>query len=227
MLGRQDRPIIVGPWLTEAGFELLYWIPFLAWAKAYASLHDDQLIVVSRGGAAPWYRHISPNYHDILSLFSAEEFRQRNDARVHEQKGRLKHIDLGEFDREIIERVTRRSRAGQGQGAAPVAHVQPLQRVLAPAGADHAGRGVQRVPAAAEAAARRTGIAPSARIRRGEVLCELGAAGHGGQPRVDRAGACRSDGDHRRGAAEYRAAVRRSFGLRAAAARAAAMRSST
>ena len=107
MLGRQDRPIIVGPWLTEAGFELLYWIPFLAWAKAYASLRDDRLIVVSRGGAAPWYRHISPNYHDILSLFTAEEFRQRNDARVHEQKGRLKHIDLGDFDREIIDRVKR------------------------------------------------------------------------------------------------------------------------
>ena len=107
MLGRQNRPIIMGPWLTEAGFELLYWIPFLAWAKAYASLHDDQLIIVSRGGAAPWYRHISPHYHDILSLFTAEEFRLRNEARVHDQKGRLKHIDVGDFDREIIERVKR------------------------------------------------------------------------------------------------------------------------
>jgi hypothetical protein len=105
MLGRQDKPIIVGPWLTEAGFELLYWIPFVAWVKSYASLHDDQLIVVSRGGAAPWYRHITPNYHDILSLFTADEFRLRNEARIHDQKGRLKHIDLGEFDREIIERV--------------------------------------------------------------------------------------------------------------------------
>ncbi len=105
MLGRQNRTIIVGPWLTEAGFELLYWIPFLAWVKAYASLHDDQLVVVSRGGAAPWYRHITSNYHDILSLFTAEEFRLRNEARIHEQKGRLKHIDIGEFDREIIERV--------------------------------------------------------------------------------------------------------------------------
>ena len=107
MLGRQNRPIIVGPWLTEAGFELLYWIPFLAWVKVYASLHDDQLIVVSRGGAAPWYRHITPHYHDILSLYSAEDFRLRNEARVHDQKGRLKHIDIGEFDREIIERVKR------------------------------------------------------------------------------------------------------------------------
>ncbi len=107
MLGRQEQPIIVGPWLTETGFETLYWIPFLAWAKAYASLHDDQLIVVSRGGAAPWYRHITPNYHDILSLYTADEFRQRNEARIHEQRGRFKHVDVGEFDKEIVERVKR------------------------------------------------------------------------------------------------------------------------
>ncbi|HEY6360391.1 MAG TPA: hypothetical protein VIX63_04765, partial [Vicinamibacterales bacterium] len=113
LLGRQDRPIIVGPWLTETGFELLYWIPFLAWAKAYANLHEDQLIVVSRGGAAPWYRHISRHYHDILSLYSADEFRARNEARVHEQKGRLKHVGLGAFDRDIVERVRKARRLGK------------------------------------------------------------------------------------------------------------------
>ena len=118
MLGRQDRPIIVGPWLTETGFELLYWIPFIAWAKAYGSLHDDQLIVVSRGGAAPWYRHITSNYHDILSLFTADEFRTRNDARVHGQKGRLKHVEQGDFDKEIIERV----REARGLGKVKVLH---------------------------------------------------------------------------------------------------------
>ena len=162
MLGRQNRPIIVGPWLTEAGFELLYWIPFLAWAKAYGSLHDDQLIVVSRGGAAPWYRHITSNYHDILSLFTAEEFRLRNEARIHEQKGRLKHIDIGEFDREIIERVKQARGLDKRQDAAPVADVQPVQRLLAPAGADHARRSVQCLPPAAEAAARRPRVASAA-----------------------------------------------------------------
>src|SRR5690606_17616643 len=100
VLGRQDRPIIVGPWMTETGFELLYWIPFLAWAKAYGSLHEDQLVVVSRGGAASWYRHITPNYHDILSLFSTEEFRRRNESRVQRQQGRLKHVDVSDFDKE-------------------------------------------------------------------------------------------------------------------------------
>jgi hypothetical protein len=118
MLGRQDRPIIVGPWLTETGFELLYWIPFVAWAKTYGSLREDQLIVVSRGGAAPWYRHITSNYHDILSLYSPDEFRTRNDARVHGQKGRLKHVEEGEFDREIVDRV----REARGLGKVKVLH---------------------------------------------------------------------------------------------------------
>ena len=31
-LARSGRPLIVGPWLGEVGFELLYWIPFLDWA---------------------------------------------------------------------------------------------------------------------------------------------------------------------------------------------------
>jgi len=118
MLGRQDRPIIVGPWLTETGFELLYWIPFLAWAKAYGNLRDDQLIVVSRGGAAPWYRGITSNYHDILSFFSPDEFRTRNDARVVEQKGRFKHIDISDFDNDIIDRV----RHARGLGKVKVLH---------------------------------------------------------------------------------------------------------
>ena len=107
MFGRQKRPIIAGPWLTETGFELLYWIPFLTWAKAYGSLHDDQLIVVSRGGVAPWYRHVTSNYFDILSFCSPDEFRTRNELRVQDQKGRAKHVDIGAFDREIVDRVRR------------------------------------------------------------------------------------------------------------------------
>jgi hypothetical protein len=107
MLGRQDRPIIVGPWLTETGFELLYWIPFLAWAKAYGSLHAERLIVVSRGGAGPWYREITSNYHDIFQVVSPDEFRERNESRVQRQQGRLKHVTISDFDQEIIERVRR------------------------------------------------------------------------------------------------------------------------
>jgi hypothetical protein len=105
-LGRSGRPIVIGPWLSEAGFELLYWIPFLAWAKAYGNLDPSQLLVISRGGAASWYRDITTNYEDVLSFYSADEFRSRNEARIIEQRGRLKHVEISSFDREIIAKVT-------------------------------------------------------------------------------------------------------------------------
>jgi hypothetical protein len=105
-LGRSGRPILIGPWLSEAGFELLYWIPFLAWAKAYGNLDPSQLVVISRGGAASWYRDITTNYEDVLSFYSPDEFRARNDARIVEQHGRLKHVEICSFDREIIAKVS-------------------------------------------------------------------------------------------------------------------------
>jgi hypothetical protein len=118
MLGRQDRPIIVGPWLTEIGFEALYWIPFLAWAKAYGNLRDDQLIAVSRGGAASWYSQITTQYEDILTLISPDEFRARNEQRVQEQRGRFKHVDVTAFDRDLIDRV----QAARGLRGAKLLH---------------------------------------------------------------------------------------------------------
>ena len=107
MLGSSSLPIVVGPWLTETGFELLYWIPFLTWAKSYGSLKEQNLIVISRGGAAPWYRHLTSNYHDVLSYYSPEEFRTRNEQRVLKARGKMKHLEISAFDQEIVDRVTR------------------------------------------------------------------------------------------------------------------------
>jgi hypothetical protein len=106
LLGRSGRPIIAGPWLSETGFELLYWIPFLTWAKAYGNLSDEQLVVVSRGGAKPWYAHLTHNYEDIFSFYSPDEFRRKNDERIVSQRGTLKHLYVSPFDHEIVQRVT-------------------------------------------------------------------------------------------------------------------------
>jgi hypothetical protein len=126
VLGRSDRPIILGPWLSETGFELLYWIPFLAWAKAYGNFDPERLVVVSRGGAAPWYRHITPHYADIFSFYSSDEFREANDRRIAEQEGRLKHLEITRFDREILERV----RQARGLHGAEVLHPSQMYRLF-------------------------------------------------------------------------------------------------
>jgi hypothetical protein len=105
LLGRSGRTILVGPWLSETGFELLYWIPFVAWAKTYGNLDPSRLVVISRGGAAPWYAPITSQYEDVLSFFTPDEFRRRNEERIAAQYGRQKHMEVSAFDREIVARV--------------------------------------------------------------------------------------------------------------------------
>ena len=126
LLGRSGSPIIVGPWLSETGFELLYWIPFLAWAKAYGNLDPERMVVVSRGGAKPWYADITPNYEDAFSFFSPDEFRRRNEERVAAQHGRLKHLNVSPFDKELIDRVVQR----RGLSGAKLLHPSEMYRLF-------------------------------------------------------------------------------------------------
>jgi hypothetical protein len=104
-IGRISEPIIAGPWVSETGFELLYWIPFLNWARAYGNIDADRLVVISRGGPASWYRHITNRYVDIFDYCTPDEFRAMNDARQQQHGGRLKHLEMSTWDREIERRV--------------------------------------------------------------------------------------------------------------------------
>jgi hypothetical protein len=95
---RHDRPIVIGPWTGEVGFELLYWVPFVRWVVHTYRLPLDRLIVVSRGGSAPWYGELARRYVDIFSLVSVDDFRIATEAA---KKQRL----VGAFDARLVERV--------------------------------------------------------------------------------------------------------------------------
>ena len=62
---RKPGPIIVGPFLSEVGFELLYWIPLLRWIKEKWQMDPERLTVVSRGGTALWYDGLNGRYLDV------------------------------------------------------------------------------------------------------------------------------------------------------------------
>jgi hypothetical protein len=81
-LAAGGNTIVAGPWLGEVGFELLYWVPFLAWFAERFRVSPDRLLVVSRGGTEPWYRPFAARYHEIFDHLSADEFRRRHDERV-------------------------------------------------------------------------------------------------------------------------------------------------
>lgn len=102
-LAAKNTPLVVGPWLSEVGFEVLYWIPFLNWARTYRHFDPDRLVVVSRGGVQDWYRGIASQYMDLFDFFSPDEFRLLNEQRVTE--GKQKQRVMTDFDRQILKMV--------------------------------------------------------------------------------------------------------------------------
>lgn len=100
---RRDRRLVVGPWLSEVGFETLYWIPFLQWVKAAFRLEPDRLVAVSRGGAAAWYHGVAGRYMEIWDDIDPAEFARRNTER-----GVTKHYEPSGLDEHILDNVARR-----------------------------------------------------------------------------------------------------------------------
>lgn len=74
-LSLSSRPIVLGPWRSEVGFEALYWLPFLRWAQAYAGLDPARFVVLTRGGAGALYG--APAV-DLYTLRSVQTVRQEN-----------------------------------------------------------------------------------------------------------------------------------------------------
>ncbi|HET9362134.1 MAG TPA: glycosyltransferase family 2 protein [Vicinamibacterales bacterium] len=111
-VGKSSAPILVGPWVSEVGFELLYWIPFLTWAVKAFGLQDRRMVVVSRGGARLWYQHLTTEYVDVFDLMTVEEYRAYSEERWSD-KGHQKQFDVTDVERRILGLT--RTRLGLGE----------------------------------------------------------------------------------------------------------------
>ena len=98
--------IVVGPWLGEVGFELLYWVPFLRWFADTFHVAPERLLIVSRGGTASWYRPFASGYRDIFDYLTPEEFRRRHDERV-AANGEQKQTQVLAFERQLLRELTK------------------------------------------------------------------------------------------------------------------------
>jgi hypothetical protein len=117
------RPIVVGPWHSEVGFEILYWIPFLRRIQDSIGIGRERLHVMSRGGVASWYRKLSDSYADTFDYWTPNEFRERNAARK-ARTGRQKQDDVSHDERVLLAQL----RVGHAH------HLHPMfmYQVLAP-----------------------------------------------------------------------------------------------
>jgi glycosyltransferase involved in cell wall biosynthesis len=83
-LRQSGSPVIIGPFLGEPEFELLYWIPFLRWLSAEAALDASRCTILCRGGVESWYEGLGARTIEVLDLMRLADVRARNPVRWHD-----------------------------------------------------------------------------------------------------------------------------------------------
>ena len=125
-VARSRRPLIIGPWFSEVGFEVLYWVPFLNWVKAETNFDPESTVVISRGGVATWYEGLASRYVEIFDVLEPEIFARRNFERRKAGDGSHKQLGLSSLDQEILGEV----RTKLGLHNAEVCHPSLMYRLL-------------------------------------------------------------------------------------------------
>lgn len=97
-LSRSSRPILVGPWHSELGFEVLYWEPFVAWLLD--GVKKERITGVTRGGAPLYPAHV-----DVFQFLSPRELRAHT-YRMSATQQSIKQYRVQPWERRLMERVT-------------------------------------------------------------------------------------------------------------------------
>ena len=95
-----NGPIIVGPWTSEVGYEVLYWLPFLRWALDRYDVDPKRVVAVSRGGTSEWYEGIAAGYVDVFDLVDPDAFAAEAAAR--REQGDQKQLAPSAFDLRLV-----------------------------------------------------------------------------------------------------------------------------
>jgi hypothetical protein len=126
-----NAPIIAGPWISEVGYEVLYWVPFLRWVAAAYRIPPERVIVVSRGGTAGWYGTLAARYVEVFDHVTPADLAQDVAA------GRLKQREISDLDRRLIAAAS----AALGVRDAHVLHPSLMFRWFAPFWSGYEGVG--------------------------------------------------------------------------------------
>jgi hypothetical protein len=124
-LERSGGRAVVGPWLGEVGFEVLYWIPFLHWLSERYGLGPENVTVVSRGGVADWYFGFCEHYVDVFDAVEPEEFRSATLELWRQTGGLQKQVHVREWDERVLDLTV-----GEEWRSAALVHPQLLYRLF-------------------------------------------------------------------------------------------------
>ena len=98
--------LIIGPWHSEIGYELLYWIPYISKRISNIFKKYKRIIVISRGGVKCWYDWIDGaeyyNIEDVEPDLLKKIFKDRKDGEF------KKKMSFGKYERKIIKSVCKK-----------------------------------------------------------------------------------------------------------------------
>ena len=103
---RDGRNLLVGPFLGEVGFELLYWLPVLR--RLLAEVDRERVTVLTRGGAGAWYSDVAASAIDVLDLVPTEGYVDELVAR-RRREGNTKQFFPDRLDRRITHLALKRA----------------------------------------------------------------------------------------------------------------------
>jgi hypothetical protein len=98
--GRSGADVVVGPWLSELGFEILYWIPLLRRLCERHGVTCRQVTAISRGGTSDWYAGVADGYVDVHDILALDEFRSVQERRIASDGGQ-KQLRVTAMDRRL------------------------------------------------------------------------------------------------------------------------------
>lgn len=104
---KEQKPVIAGPYISDVGIELIYWIPFLRWLIETYRLDGNTFIAVSRCGVDKWYKELGVRYVDICDLLGQENaallFKERVAA------GSIKQFTMTKLESSLINTVSEKN----------------------------------------------------------------------------------------------------------------------
>lgn len=106
---RSDEPLVVGPFLGEVGYELLYWRPWVLRTLREARVDPARVTVIGRGGSGTWYAGVAGTTVDAFELMAPEEILPRVEERI-ARLGHRKQLDVDRLDRELQRRAAPNAR---------------------------------------------------------------------------------------------------------------------
>lgn len=137
-LNQDARPILLGPYRSELGFECLYWLPFLRFLSSQIKDFARRASVVTRGGLAPLYADVAAQGYDLYALRDVKDVRRENlyDLQARQKGKTIKQVLMTDWDEAVLEDA---ARALSITGVFHVVHPSWMYWALAPYWEEEAG----------------------------------------------------------------------------------------